>query len=113
MTLSRGLGVIGLAAVLTSAGAATSRSPEGHLRHYRVEIRELAFQPQNLLVALGDTVTWTNHDLVSHTVTAADSELDSGHLPPGGTFVWVANGSGVLPYLCRYHPIMTGNLRVP
>lgn len=77
-----------------------------------MEIRELAFQPQNLLVAPGDTVTWTNHDIVSHTVTAADSELDSGHLPPGGTFVWVAKASGVWPYFCRYHFTMTGNLRV-
>lgn len=77
-----------------------------------MEIRELAFQPQNLLVAPGDTVTWTNHDIVSHTVTAADSVLDSGNVPPGQTYVWVANSSGVRPYLCRYHPTMTGNLRV-
>lgn len=77
-----------------------------------MDIRELVFQPQNLHVAPGDTVTWINHDIVSHTATAVDSGWDSGELPTDGEFTWVAKGSGAWPYVCRYHSTMTGNVMV-
>jgi plastocyanin len=76
-------------------------------------MRAVRFQPGALDVAPGDRITWTNHDVVPHTVTAADASWDSGRVPPGGTFTWVVEGSGTVPYVCSYHATMRGHLRVP
>ena len=43
-----------------------------------VEIINFAYQPSDITIKVGDTVTWTNKDSVGHTVTSDDgNELDS------------------------------------
>lgn len=78
---------------------------------HAIAIDRLAFRPPELRVARGDTVTWTNDDLVPHTVTAVDGRWDSGEIPPGGTFTIVVETTDSIPYDCRYHPVMIGELR--
>lgn len=112
MTKFLALRGIGLTAVLALAGAAASGSSETPLRHHRVDIRGLTFHPRELHVAPGDTVSWVNHDIVPHTVTATDSGWDSGEVSSGGRFTRVVEGSGARPYTCRYHPTMAGMLIV-
>lgn len=99
-----------IAAVLVLTGAVASRPPGVEQRVHRVEIRELAFVPAVLRVEPGDTVYWRNDDIVPHTVTASDSTWDSGELPPGGEFRWVAGRPEAVAYTCLYHPWMTGRL---
>jgi plastocyanin len=101
----------GLAVVLACAGA-TAGTPAPRAVHHRLNIRNLTFQPRDLQVAPGDTLSWVNHDIVSHTVTASDARWDSGEVPPGGEFTLIAEGAEAVPYQCRYHPTMTGNLVV-
>lgn len=110
MSMSQLTSGIRLAAVLACAGGAASWPPGNFSRHHTVEIRNLMFKPQGLHVASGDTISWVNQDIVPHTVTAGDGEWDSGEMPPGETFTWVAKGSGSNRYICRYHPTMSGNL---
>lgn len=43
-----------------------------------VAVANFAFAPASLTVQTGDTVTWTNMDDVSHTVSADDDAFDSG-----------------------------------
>lgn len=81
-------------------------------RHHRVDLRDLAFQPDTLRAILGDTVSWVNRDIVPHTVTAPGERWDSGELDPGQSFALVLNRVGVVRYLCRYHAGMTGVMRV-
>src|SRR5262245_30716403 len=45
-----------------------------------------AFNPADLEVAVGTTVTWTNTDSVSHTSTSNASGWDSGIISPGQQF---------------------------
>ena len=61
-------------------------------------------------MAVGDTVTWTNKDLVPHTVTAAGAGVESGNIAPGGTWKLVVKRPGEIDYLCRYHPSMKAAL---
>ncbi len=55
----------------------------------QVCMMNLAFNPSNLTIGHGTTVTWKNGDGVNHTVAnavgSADS-LDSGFIAGGGTF---------------------------
>jgi plastocyanin len=81
-----------------------------------VTIQDFAFDPASIEVDAGTTVSWTNEDGVTHTVTSgADSASD-------GTFDETADsGSGVeidfsdpgtYPYFCSIHPSMTGEVVV-
>ena len=88
------------------AGGAAGAAP----RSYRVEMRTFAFAPAELTVAEGDTVVWRNADILPHTATATGS-FDSGSVPAGGEWRWVATGAG-LEYLCTFHPTMRGRLTV-
>jgi len=79
---------------------------------HAVTIEGMQFTPERLEVAAGDTVVWTNKDIVPHTVTAAGAHVESGELKTNRTFRFVAKKKGEMPYLCRLHPVMKGLLVV-
>ena len=51
-----------------------------------VSIKNMAFGPVSLSVSTGTTVTWTNNDTTSHTVTADDGSFNSGIIAMGGKY---------------------------
>ncbi|MCA9861055.1 MAG: ScyD/ScyE family protein, partial [Thermomicrobiales bacterium] len=53
---------------------------------FAIEIKNFAFNPKEMDVPKGTTVTWTNMDSVAHTATADDGEFNSGNLKPGQSF---------------------------
>jgi len=80
-----------------------------------VEIRNFAFTPENITVALNTTVVWRNNDSVAHTVTTLSGmpvSFDSGTLSPGQSFTYTFNLSGTYRYYCMIHPFMLGNVTV-
>ena len=77
-----------------------------------VEIRDLEFTPKELVVSPGDTITWINYDLVPHTVAADDESWDSGFVAAQGQWQIVVQADMLTTYFCRYHPSMTGRLRI-
>lgn len=88
------------------------RLPPGSSAEPRIEMRGVSYVPAKASLRAGTPITWTNLDVVPHTVTAADGSWDSGEVRPGGTFIWIAEGAGQVHYLCRYHGGMTGTLEV-
>ena len=56
-------------------------------------------------------MTWENRDPFPHTVTDAGT-FDSGSIPAGGHFRYVANKPGTYDYICTLHPNMKGRLVV-
>jgi plastocyanin len=77
-----------------------------------VTIAGFAFLPQTLTVAKGTTVTWTNNDSTTHTVTSDSGVWDSGNLAPGKTFSFTFNQTGTFPYHCNIHSSMTAKIVV-
>src|SRR6185295_16193338 len=67
-----------------------------------------AFNPAELDVALGATVTWTNTDSIAHTTTSDGAGWNSGTLPPRGQFSTTFSTAGTFPYHCAIHPDMVG-----
>ena len=73
-----------------------------------------AFSPALDTVAIGATVTWTNQDPVTHTVTYAsgpDAAFDSGSIPPNGTFQHTFQTAGTYVYYCQIHGTPTAGMR--
>ena len=77
-----------------------------------VEIRDHAFNPPQLNVAPGTTVTFVNNDTESHTATADNGAFDTGVLQPGQSLDIYLDGAGTVPYHCELHPDMQGSIVV-
>lgn len=78
-----------------------------------VSIESLKFDDATLTVKKGTTVTWTNKDSVSHTITSTTgSELASSTLAVGGTYSHTFTATGTFTYHCTFHPSMTGTVIV-
>jgi plastocyanin len=98
--------------LLIAVSHAVEASPASTAVTHTVEMRNFAFSPARLEVAVGDTVVWINRDAAPHTATDSLKRWDSGNLGPGERWTWVAGEPGHFSYLCTYHPSMTGRLTV-
>jgi len=99
-----------MAALLISVPAASAQD------EMTVSIQDFFFDPGQLTVAPGTTVTWVNEGQAPHTVTSTDGkELDSATLQPGDTysFTFEEDDAGEdYAYQCTIHPEMTGSVTV-
>jgi plastocyanin len=110
-TASLALLLGGLAACVSERPATGPEPPPGG--GSTVAIENFAYVPPNLSVASGTSVTWTNRDDVSHTVSAEDgTTFESGALAKGGSFQFTAGAPGTYTYFCRIHPFMKATLTV-
>jgi plastocyanin len=81
-------------------------------------LTDTAYQPNPVQVSVGDTVTWTNDDPTTHTVTSGenaqpDGRFDSSIMAPQQTFEHTfTEGPGEYPYFCVLHPNMVGTVSV-
>ena len=80
----------------------------------KVSIDNFVFDPKELVVTAGATVTWVNTDDVVHTVTsqAAPPLFDSKTLHTDGKFSFEFKTPGTYDYFCKAHPSMTGKVIV-
>lgn len=93
--------------VLAAACGGGGAPPATHA----AEIRAFRYLPDTITAAPGDTVVWTNRDVVPHTATLAGG-WDTGEIGAGGSGHVVAGAQGTYAYVCAYHPGMRGTLRV-
>lgn len=91
-----------------AVGAHAASKPETHI----VVIEAMQFSPPVLEVKRGDRVTWQNKDAFPHTVTSDQRDYNSGEIPSGGSWTFIAKTKGSFPYSCTYHPTMKGMLIV-
>ena len=94
-----------------------------------MSIVDKSFQPAQIVVAQGDTVTWTVAQSIGepHTVTSKKTDtlaqgaaFDSSTTDPGlsklkdngATFQFTFKDAGTFDYMCTVHPEMTGQVLV-
>jgi plastocyanin len=75
-----------------------------------IEMVGMGFKPDVVTLSVGDTVVWTNHDIVPHTATGTG--FDTGTLAPSASGRFVAGHADTLDYTCGFHPTMKGRLIV-
>ena len=105
----------GSAATTTTEQTDTGGGGGGGAEAASVDIPEIAFEPADITVKAGTTVTWTNSDDIPHTVTkegGPGAEFDSGDLDPGSTFEQTFDAPGKVDYVCTIHPGQAGTVTV-
>ena len=103
--------VAALMVVAASAGRADPVEDFYKGKQLRIIIENVAFGEAPTDARVGDIIEWLNRDFVAHTATAGDGSFDV--IIPGGTSARTAlREAGVITFFCRYHPNMTGSLRV-
>jgi YVTN family beta-propeller protein len=77
-----------------------------------VAIRNFAFEPAQLTVKVGQTLTWQNDDGAPHGVVFKDGSKGIDLLLPGKAFARSFDKPGVYEYACSVHPYMTARVTV-
>jgi plastocyanin len=91
----------------SSTPAASSSSSSGG--GVAIKMANIAFDPKDVTVKVGQKITWTNDDSTDHNVTAdSGADFKSKDFGKGGTFAFTATKAGKITYECTLHPNMKG-----
>jgi len=79
-----------------------------------------SYEPNPINIKVGDTVTWINADVVSHTVTSGKDYdpnksgklFNSGGILTNGVYQLKFAKPGTFDYFCLFHPDMKGQVIV-
>jgi plastocyanin len=103
-TTLRSLGMAIAAAVILHAGTV-------HAEDTVIHIDNFTFEPAQLTVKVGTTVTWQNRDDIPHLVVSA-GKFRSKTMDTDDSFSFTFTAAGDYKYFCSLHPHMTGMVRV-
>jgi plastocyanin len=113
--MERGSTIPALALVGAAVLAAVPTTPVRAADHAEVLVEEFVFQPSEVTIDTGGSVTWTiGGDPDQHTVTprGAGDFPDSGQLFEGDTYTVTFAEPGTVEYFCQLHPTMVGLVHV-
>lgn len=97
-------GLLGAVLAATACGRHATHGP------HVIAVKDFRFEPMVDTVSAGDAVSWSNQDIVPHTVTSAGGRFDSGTIAGGKAWVLVIQETGRWTYSCTFHPTMKGVL---
>jgi plastocyanin len=104
------LGACGGGAVHGSGAPATSNSTAGGTH---ITILNFMFHPMSLTVSPGASISVTNKDAVTHTLTATGGQFNTGDIDQNQTKTIAAPSKpGVYHYICNIHQYMMGTITV-
>jgi plastocyanin len=101
-----------IAIMLLAGSPSVTASDQPSAANAEVKIDNFSFGPQELTVAVGTTVTWTNRDDIPHTVVSTDGVFKSKVRDTDEKFAYTFTQAGVYSYFCSVHPKMTGKVVV-
>jgi plastocyanin len=102
------LGVLLAVLLVTPVWADTAVSIE----EPSADINSWSFDPLQVTIQAGQTITWTNNGMQAHTATANNGAFDTGLIEPGESKTVALAAPGGYEYICTPHPWMTGNIIV-
>ena len=82
--------------------------------HHKILISNFTFEPENLTVRKGDTITWINKDFAPHSIVVNEkngitTKLSSNMSTDKKFTMTIDDG---FDYLCGLHPSMTGKILI-
>ena len=107
---SNGGGNTSTAAKQGTASAPASSSGGGEVE---IKLQNIAFDPKDVTVKVGQKVKWSNEDSVDHNVVAnSGATFKSKNFGNGASFEFTPDKPGTIKYVCTIHPGMAGTLNV-
>ena len=107
--------VVGVVESVILGGCPSGEAPGPN----EVFMRSIAFDPPEITIQAGESVTWTNMDFVPHTATSGNpgdadfgSVFQSARLSSGETFIHTFDEPGEFIYFCEVHPNMMRDAKV-
>lgn len=99
-------------AVASSTALVFGARADGVPRVHDIAIKRFAYEPARIQARVGDTIRWTNLDIVPHTASADDLSWDTGELTRDQSAeIFVEDGMEAT-YFCVFHPHMTGVIEI-
>jgi plastocyanin len=103
----------------SGGGAATTEEPAGGGGGANVSLKDIQFDPKNITVKAGETITFTNDESIPHDVHKQSgpggdfSSGPDGGMQQGDTFELKLDKPGKYDYVCHVHaPGMAGTITV-
>ncbi len=102
----------------TSAGptetivSTSSTATPGRSEGTQVTISEYAYEPAEVTIKAGESVTWTNEDSVKHNAASDESAFEGPLLSEGESYTFTFEVPGRYPYHCTPHPYMKATVIV-
>ena len=106
------LGVLATACGSHSAPAAHRAQAPRPTSATHLTISGYAYQPAEINVAPGTTITFTNRDHTPHTATSTNTGFDTGTIDPGKSAPVDITTPGTYSYYCQFHAFMHGTITV-
>jgi plastocyanin len=95
--------IILLATTLCALSPGCKKQDPGKPGENEVFLEYKTFNPTQLGVKKGTTVTFINKDNANHTVTSTTNIFDSGKIKSGDSYTYTFNDEGVFYFYCSYH----------
>jgi plastocyanin len=86
--------------------------PAQSATNHAVTIQGMKFNPADLTIKAGDTVTFTNMDGAPHTASADNGSFDTGKLNTNKSAALTFGAKGEFAYHCNIHPGMKAAIHV-
>jgi plastocyanin len=102
--------LVAAASCAEPGGGQTDVGDEADGTVHVVVIEGFEFSPESLDVKVGDTVRFTNLDIVPHTATATDKSWDTGSLATEESASIRVEAGMTGDYFCVFHPNMVAKL---
>jgi len=87
-------------------------SANAHAEETVIAIENFTFNPAEVTIQPGTTVTWKNADDIPHSVVEDAAKFRSKVLDTGETFSMTFANTGEIAYFCGLHPFMKGKIIV-
>ena len=105
-----------LTVLAVGCAAQPASSPAPAVAGTQISIKGFAFNPNQPSVTKGATVTWTNEDGTTHTITSGTPGSATGKfdqsLDGGKTFSFTFADTGTYEFFCKIHQTMRGTITV-
>ncbi|MVO18694.1 hypothetical protein GO984_23065 [Rhodobacteraceae bacterium CY05] len=106
-------GVLVGAAASAAVSPTNLKSANANLpRTHEVRITQFKFEPDVVVVGVGEIIRWSNFDLAPHTATGNALGWNTGEIAKGMSKELVVTNDMETRYFCAFHPHMKGAIKI-
>jgi plastocyanin len=97
----------------STESTSSSESSSSSGKEVDIDMRNIAFDPKQITVKVGQKIKWENYDAVDHNVVATKGDdFKSKNFGKGGEYEYTVDKPGTITYVCTLHPGMEGTIAV-